>query len=107
MKRHRKHDASWLGIWTPLGMDLVGFWREVGSQVGAKLAPKSGKLRAQEDVEKSSKFWSWDDTRWSATHRFSGPLKSYNTDNTDKPDTTDRQSKALSTHPSGRWPGGG
>ena len=34
---HRKSNASWLGIWSPLGTDLAGFGRQVGSQVGAKL----------------------------------------------------------------------
>ena len=47
-KGYRKYDASWLGIWTPLGTDLGGFWRQVGWQVGPKLAPKSEKRRSQE-----------------------------------------------------------
>ena len=51
-KGYRKYDASWLGIWTPLGTDLGGFWRQVGRQVGPKLAPKSGKLGSQDDVKK-------------------------------------------------------
>ena len=51
-KGYRKYDASWLGIWTPLGTDLGGFWRQVGWQVGPKLAPKSGKLGSQDDVKK-------------------------------------------------------
>ena len=42
-KRHRKYDASWLGIWTPLGTVFGGFWLQVGRQVEAKLAPKSEK----------------------------------------------------------------
>ena len=51
-KGYRKYDASWLGIWTPLGTDLGGFWRQVGRHVGPKLAPKSGKLESQDDVKK-------------------------------------------------------
>ena len=51
-KGYRKYDASWLGIWTPLGTDLGGFWRQVGWQVGPKLAPKSGKLGSQDNVQK-------------------------------------------------------
>ena len=51
-KGYRKYDASWLGIWTPLGTDLGGFWREVGRQVGPKLVPKSEKLGSQDDVKK-------------------------------------------------------
>ena len=35
-KRHRKYDAGWLGIRTLLGTDLVGFWRQIWSQVGTK-----------------------------------------------------------------------
>ena len=49
---YRRYDASWLGIWTPLGTDFGGFWRQVGRQVGSKLAPKSGKLGSQDDVKK-------------------------------------------------------
>ena len=49
---YSKHDASWLGIWIPLGTDLGGFGRQVGRQVGPKLAPKSGKLESQDDVKK-------------------------------------------------------
>ena len=49
---YRKYDASWLGIWTPLGTDLGGFWRQVGRQVGPKLTPKSGKLGSQDDIKK-------------------------------------------------------
>ena len=56
-KSHRKQDASWLGIWTPLGTIFGGFWLQVGRQVGAKLAPKSKKWRSQDDVKKSSKIW--------------------------------------------------
>ena len=41
-KWYRKHDASWLGIWSPLGTDFGGFWRQVGRQVGAKLAYLGG-----------------------------------------------------------------
>ena len=43
-KGYSKLDASWLGIWNPLGTDLTGFWVQVGRQVGAKLAPKSEKI---------------------------------------------------------------
>ena len=41
-KWYRKYDASWLGIWSPLGTDFGGFWRQVGRQVGAKLAYLGG-----------------------------------------------------------------
>ena len=51
-KGHRNHDASWLGIWSPLGTILRGFWSQVGRQVGPKLAPKFEKLGSQDDVEK-------------------------------------------------------
>ena len=51
-KGYRKYDASWLGIWTPLGTDLGGFWRQVGRQVGPKLVPKSEKLGSQDNVQK-------------------------------------------------------
>ena len=51
-KGYRKYDASWLGIWTPLGTDLGGFGRQVGRQVGSKLVPKSEKLGSQDDVKK-------------------------------------------------------
>ena len=51
-KRYRRYDASWLGIWTPLGTDLGGFGRQVGRQVGPKLAPKSGKLGSEDNVKK-------------------------------------------------------
>ena len=51
-KGYRKYDASWLGIWTPLGTHLGGFWRQVGRQVGPKLVPKSEKLGSQNDVKK-------------------------------------------------------
>ena len=37
-KWYQKYDASWLGIWSPLGTDFGGFWRQVGRQVGTKLA---------------------------------------------------------------------
>ena len=50
-KVYSKLDASWLGIWSPLGMVLAGFWGQLGSQVGTKLAPKSEK----QDTGKSSK----------------------------------------------------
>ena len=49
---YRKYDASWLGIWTPLGTDLGGFGRQVGRQVGPKLVPKSEKLGSQDDIQK-------------------------------------------------------
>ena len=51
-KGYRKYDASWLGIWTPLGTDLGGFGRQVGRQVGPKLVPKSEKLESQDDIKK-------------------------------------------------------
>ena len=41
-KRYRRYDASWLGIWTPLGTDFDGFYGQVGRQVGAKLAYLGG-----------------------------------------------------------------
>ena len=41
-KCYRKYDASWLGIWNPLGTDFGGFWSQVGRQVGAKLAYLGG-----------------------------------------------------------------
>ena len=41
-KCYRKYDASWLGIWNPLGTDFGGFWRQVGRQVGTKLAYLGG-----------------------------------------------------------------
>ena len=41
-KLYQKYDASWLGIWSPLGTDFGGFWRQVGRQVGAKLAYLGG-----------------------------------------------------------------
>ena len=97
----------WLCMWTPLGTILGGFWRQVGKQVGTKLAPKSGKLWSQDDVEKSSQIWSRGGSRGAATRRCSGHLRSYNPDNFDNPDCTDRQSKALWIHPSGQLPGGG
>ena len=52
-KGYRKYDASWLGIWSPLGTDLGGFWVQVGRQVGAKLAPKSQNLEIQEHIKNS------------------------------------------------------
>ena len=54
-KGYRKHDASWLGIWSPLGAILGGFWGQVGRQVGPKLAPKSEKKGSQDDVKKDTK----------------------------------------------------
>ena len=38
------HDASWLGIWSPLGTILAGFWRQVGRQIGTKLADLGGQI---------------------------------------------------------------
>ena len=54
-KGYSKHDASWLGIWNPLGTNLGGFWVQVGRQVGAKLAPKSEKIGYRKINKKSSK----------------------------------------------------
>ena len=51
-KGYRTYDASWLGIWNPLGTDLGGFGRQVGRQVGPKLVPKSEKLGSQDDIQK-------------------------------------------------------
>ena len=39
-KGHRKQDASWLGIWKPLGTIFGGFRFQVGRQVEAKLVTK-------------------------------------------------------------------
>ena len=55
-KGHRKQDASWLGIWRPLGTIFGPFWLQVGRQVEAKLAPKSEKTRYQDDIKKTSKI---------------------------------------------------
>ena len=41
-KCYQKCDASWLGIWNPLGTDFGGFWRHVGRQIGTKLAYLGG-----------------------------------------------------------------
>ena len=41
-KCYQKCDASWLGIWNPLGTDFGGFYGQVGRQVGAKLAYLGG-----------------------------------------------------------------
>ena len=41
-KNYQKCDASWLGIWNPLGTDFGGFYGQVGRQVGAKLAYLGG-----------------------------------------------------------------
>ena len=40
-------DFGWL-----LDRFLIGFWAQVGGQVGAKLAPKSEKWEPQDDVNK-------------------------------------------------------
>ena len=72
-KGYSKHDASWLGIWSPLGTVFGGFWAQLGSQDGPKLAPKSGKLGSQDDVKKSSKFWSRSGTQLSAVVQGPGP----------------------------------
>ena len=53
-KEYSKHDASWLGIWRPLGTDLGGFWVQVGRQVGTRMAPKSEKLGQQKIIKKRS-----------------------------------------------------
>ena len=50
-KGYRKYDASWLGIWSPLGQIFVGFWCQVGSQVGPKIDPRG----VQNDVQKITK----------------------------------------------------
>ena len=49
---YSKHDASWLGIWIPLGTDLGGFGRQVGRQVGPKLVPKSEQLGYRKFIKK-------------------------------------------------------
>ena len=54
-KGDRNHDANWLGIGIPLGTNLAGFWRQLGRQVGSKLAPKSNQRGSQDDVKKSLK----------------------------------------------------
>ena len=41
-KSYQKCDASWLGIWNPLGTDFGGFYGQVGRQDGAKLAYLGG-----------------------------------------------------------------
>ena len=53
-KGHRQHDASWHGIWHPLGEDFGGFWLQLGSQDGTKFPPKSVKHRSKNEVEKAS-----------------------------------------------------
>ena len=53
---HSKHHASWLGIWSPLGPNLVDFGVQNGGQVGPKLAPKSSKIEDQEDINKNSMY---------------------------------------------------
>ena len=54
-KRYSKHDASWPGIWSPLGTVLVGSWAQDVSQVGTKLAPKSAKNREPKNHQKMIK----------------------------------------------------
>ena len=51
---HGQHDASWHGIWNPLGEDFGGFWIQLGRQVGTKFLPKSIKHRSKNEVEKAS-----------------------------------------------------
>ena len=41
-KCYQKCNASWLGIWNPLGTNLGGFYGQVGRLVGAKLAYLGG-----------------------------------------------------------------
>ena len=41
-KSYENCDATWLGIWKPLGTNLGGFYGQVGRQVGAKLAYLGG-----------------------------------------------------------------
>ena len=50
-KGYLKLDASWLGIWSPLGPIFGGFWSQVGSQVGSKIGPRG----VQNDVQKITK----------------------------------------------------
>ena len=71
-KSHRKQNASWLGLWKPLGTIFGGFRLQVGRQVDAKLVPKSKKWGSQGDVKKSSKKM---ETRVATPGRLSGPLK--------------------------------
>ena len=49
-KGYRKYDASWLGIWSPLGTIFGGFWGQVGRQVGSKIDARG----IQNDLQKLS-----------------------------------------------------
>ena len=51
---HTEQDASWHGIWNPLGEDFGGFWIQLGRQVGTKFPPKSIKHPSKNEVEKAS-----------------------------------------------------
>ena len=55
---HREQDASWHGIWNPLGEDFGGFWIQLGRQVGTNLPPKSIKPRSKNEDEKASENYS-------------------------------------------------
>ena len=72
-KGDRKQDASWDGFWMALGLIFDGFGAQVGSQVGAKLAPKSEEMGYQDDVKKSSNIWRRDGPRWYASKSGPGP----------------------------------
>ena len=50
-KGYRKYDASWLGIWSPLGPIFGGFWSQVGKQGGSKIGPRG----VQNNVQKITK----------------------------------------------------
>ena len=71
-KSHRKQNASWLGIWKPLGTIFGGFRLQVGRQVDAKLVPKSKNEGPKAMSQKSSKKM---ETRVATPGRLSGPLK--------------------------------
>ena len=55
---HREQDASWHGIWNPLGEDFDRFWIQLGRQVGTKLPPKSIKHRSKNEDEEASENYS-------------------------------------------------
>ena len=80
--------------WAEFGWILGPSWEASWIQVGTKI----GKIGVPRRCQKIIKILG---TRGAAMIRCSGPLTYYNTDNTD---STDRQSKVLYAHPSGRWP---
>ena len=54
-KGYRKYVASWLGIWSPLGPIVGGFWIQVGRQVGSKIGPRGVQNDDQKITKNSSK----------------------------------------------------